>query len=240
MKKRKILFFCVASEFLLILSIAIAAMFSGILFALFYNVLYGLIISTIVPLCILVKNKETFSSVGIKRFSARQITVLLIFVLFSIGGQLLPKIILGEHIAWNVLPISIAPLIMTTFFEEFFFRGFIQSRMDKNFGCIVAILVSALMFSLYHLGYPGFRSFGDISLLFLVGLGFAIAFKLSDNNLIVSYFINLPNAFVTYMFKTEQFPALTVESNIYAVITIAAIIVAFLLAKPKCKSEIND
>lgn len=79
------------------------------------------------------------------------------------------------------------------------------------------------MFSLYHLGYPGFRTWEDLLLLFAVGLGFAAAYGLSGNNLIVSYFVNLPNALVTYILKYKQFPVMSVSSTIAAVITLALI-----------------
>ena len=108
----------------------------------------------------------------------------------------------GEQIPWHLLPLGIVPLIMTTFFEEFLFRGFVQSRAEQQFGCLPAILISGTMFSLYHLGYPGFRAWEDLLLLFTVGLGFAAAYRLSGNNLIVSYFVNLPNAFVTYILRS--------------------------------------
>ena len=210
-------------------------MFEGVVFGIFYNVLYGLVISTILPIFLLLTDKEDFSSVGIKKIGARQSVVLVAFVVFSIGGQLIPKIIAREYIAWARLPLAIAPLIMTTFFEEFLFRVFVQTRVEKNFGAIIAILISAVMFSVYHLGYPGFRTVGDILLLFAVGLGFAIAYKLSDNSLIVSYFVNLPNAFVTYVFKSQQFPKFTVESNIYALITIVAVFIILIVSKERMK-----
>lgn len=53
--------------------------------------------------------------------------------------------------------------------------------------------------------------------------GFAIAYKLSDNNLIVAYFVNLPNAFVTYMLKYNQFPTMKFSSTIAAIITVILI-----------------
>ena len=123
---------------------------------------------------------------------------------------------------------GIIPLIMTTFFEEFLFRGFFQNKFEKEFGSITAILVSGLMFSLYHVGYPRFRTFEDILLLFVVGIGFATAYKLSGNNLIVAYFVNLPNAFVTYMLKFEQFPKMTMSSTIASIITLCIIVVVFI------------
>ena len=89
--------------------------------------------------------------------------------------------------------------------------------------CITAILVSGEMFSLYHLGYPGFRTWEDIFLLFAVGIGFAAAYKLSGNNRMVSFFVNLPNAFVTYILKYEQFPVMRVSSTIAAAVTLVLI-----------------
>ncbi len=95
------------------------------------------------------------------------------------------------------------------------------------------------MFSLYHLGYPGFRTVGDMLLLFAVGLGFAIAYKLSDNNLIVSYFVNLPNAFVTYMLKSEQFPLFDKGAVIYAIITTVIIAVILIYTNIKMKESLR-
>lgn len=164
---------------------------------------------------------------GIKKLGKRQFIVLIAFVVFSIGGQLIPMIIEDQQIPWHLLPIGIAPLIMTTFFEEFLFRGFIQGRIEQQFGWLPAIIISGLMFSLYHLGYPGFRTFEDLLILFAVGIGFAVAYKLSDNNLFVSYFVNLPNAFVTYILKHKQFPTMALSSTIAAVITLALILIAF-------------
>ena len=172
-------------------------------------------------------------TVGIKKLGVRQFIVIIAFVVFSIGGQLIPMIIEGEQIPWNLLPIGIVPLIMTTFFEEFLFRGFIQGRIEQYFGWLPALIISGMMFSLYHLGYPGFRTLGDILLLFAVGIGFAIAYKLSNNNLLVSYFVNLPNAFVTYMLKHKQFPTMGLSSTIAAAITLMLILITFYSTKRK-------
>ncbi len=76
------------------------------LYFIFYNLLYGLVFSFLVPLYCLRKEKATLASAG---------------------GQLIPKMAMGEQIPWHLLPLGILPLIMTTFFEEFLFRGFVQS-----------------------------------------------------------------------------------------------------------------
>ncbi len=236
MKKNfNILILSLIIECLIITCVAISALFDGYGYYVFYNICYGLLLSTAFPIFLLLRNKEDFISVGIKRMRARQTIVLISFVIFSIGGQVIPKIIAGEHIAWDLLPLCILPLVMTTFFEEFLFRGFFQTRIEKRYGSLIAIFISAAMFSLYHLGYPGFRTFEDLLLLFAVGAGLAIAFKLSGNNLIVSYFVNLPNAFITYIFKSKQFPELTEASNIFAAVSIVLIVVLLIFGKSKMK-----
>jgi membrane protease YdiL (CAAX protease family) len=181
----------------------------------------------------LYKNKENLSSVGFQRFHIRQWIVLISFITFSVCGQVIPLVAVGKVIHWNLLPTCFFPLVMTTFFEEFVFRGFIQTKIEKQFGVLIAIFISGLMFSLYHIGYPGFRNVQDLLLLFAVGLGFAIAFKLSGNNFYVSYFVNLPNAFITYILKSEQFPVLDKSSTIYAIITIVLIGMILILYRKK-------
>lgn len=231
--RKKLLLFCAISEMLIIILIAISCMLTGFFFYLFYNFMYGIVVSLLLPLFFLSKEKQGLTAVGIKKVGCRQIIVLTAFIAFSVGGQLIPKILTEENIVWERLPLGILPLIMTTFFEEFLFRGFLQTRLEKCFGSISAIGASGLLFSLYHLGYPGFRKVDDLLLLFAVGIGFAIAFKLSGNNLIVSYFVNLPNAFVTYVFKYGQFPEMTAGSSLYAGITILGIGVVLFYYKKR-------
>lgn len=234
MKKSKFILLCIVVELMLIISVALANLNpTPVLYFIFYNLAYGMVFSFLVPLYCLCKEKEPLSSVGIKKFGVRQFIVLIVFVAFSIGGQLIPMILAGEQIPWHLLPMGIVPLIMTTFFEEFLFRGFIQGRIEQHFGWLPAIIISGMLFAFYHLGYPGFRTSGDILLLFVVGSGFAIAYKLSDNNLLVSYFVNLPNAFVTYMLKYEQFPTMGLSATIAAVITLTLILIIIYSAKIK-------
>ncbi len=71
--------------------------------------------------------------------------------------------------------------------------------------------------------------FEDILLLFAVGIGFAAAYKLSGNNLIVAYFVNLPNAFVTYMLKFKQFPKMAMSSTMASIVTLCVIVAVFIV-----------
>ena len=202
-------------------------------FALFYNLLYGLIISTSVPIAIALKKHEPLKTLGAKKMGPRQWAVLLVFVAASIGGQVIPKLAIGEAISFYLLPQCVLPLIMTTFFEEFFFRGFVQTRAEKRFGAVAAVILSGFLFSIYHLGYPGFRTVPDIVLLFAVGIGFALSYKLSGNNLFVAYFVNLPNALLTYCLKESQFPVFTELSSVLAVITIFLIALLFVALRKR-------
>ena len=236
MEKIKIMFLSLCIGILLILAVYAANIFSNLYF-LFYNGIYGIILSTIVPLIFLYKNKENLQSVGFKRLYLKQWIVLIGFIIFSIGGQLIPLIIVGAEIKWDLIKICFFPLVMTTFFEEFLIRGFIQTKIEKQLGFIIAILISGLIFSIYHIGYPGFRNTSDLLLLFVVGIGFALAFKLSGNNIYVSYFVNLPNAFVRYILKSNRFPILTINAAIGAIITIILVVLILVIFYKKQMSE---
>lgn len=228
MNKLKTVFSCIAIEIMLVVCVTAANLNPKPLhYFFFYNILYGIVFSFLVPLFLLRKEKSMFDLIGLKALHKKQITVLSIFVAVSVCGQLIPVVSAGGMIPWDLLPMGIVPLIMTTFFEEFLFRGFFQNKFEKELGAFPAVLFSGLMFSLYHLGYPGFRTLGDLLLLFAVGIGFAAAYKLSGSNLIVAYFVNLPNAFVTYLLKFEQFPTMEMSSTIAGIITLCIIAVGF-------------
>jgi len=230
MNKIKTIFMASILEVLLVLCVGGAnLLLKPIYYFCFYNVLYGILFSFLIPLFLLQKEENVFDFLGIKALGKKQVFILVVFIAFSVGGQIIPIVTKGGIIPWNLLPMGLVPLIMTTFFEEFLFRGFFQNKLEKEFGTITAILVSGLMFSLYHVGYPRFRTFEDILLLFAVGIGFAAAYKLSGNNLIVAYFVNLPNAFVTYMLKFEQFPKMTMYSTMASIITLCIILVVFIM-----------
>jgi membrane protease YdiL (CAAX protease family) len=227
MGRIKLILCIIGFEIAIILCIAAANMLRFVYY-LFYNGMYGLALSVFIPLFFMIQNKEGFDSIGIKKLHVRQWIVLISFVVFSIGGQLIHCAINNIELDIGLLPICFFPLVMTTFFEELLFRGFFQTRLEKKFGTVCAILISGAMFSLYHLGYPGFRSVADLLLLFGVGTGFAIAYAISQNNLAVAYIVNLPNAFLTYILKEDQFPVLTKTSSIFAMLTIVAIIIFFI------------
>lgn len=232
-EKLRFLAFVVLLELMIIIFIACANTFGTTAFVLFYNLGYGLLISTIVPLIYIYRKSLPLSELGMKKFGAKQALVALAFIAFSIGGQSIPLITEGAQLQWDLLIVGFLPLVMTTFFEEFLFRGFMQTQIEKRFGVAPALLVSSLAFSLYHLGYPGYRNIEDIALLAVVGLGFALAYKLSGNNLLVAYLVNLPNALLTYMLHSSQFPTFNNGAIIASAITIVCVAIVFFVYRRK-------
>ena len=215
---------------MIILSNSISNLLDRIGHYFFYNILYCFVISVCIPIYFFRKEDNgDLSLLGIKRLRPIDYIIIIGFVVFSVSGQLANMELMDINL--RVLPLSILPLIMTTFSEEFLFRGFLQIRFEKAFGFIPAILLSGLFFGIYHLGYPGFRTFQMMILLFFVGIMFALAFKLSKNNLIVSYFVNLPNAYVIYLLKTENFPKLNFNVPATIISLFLIIITGFIVLK---------
>ncbi len=64
-------------------------------------------------------------------------------------------------------------------FESVFFRGFIQSLLEEQFGSVPGIAAAALLYGLYHIGY----GMGVTEIGFLLGLGviYAVAFAVARN-----------------------------------------------------------
>lgn len=84
-------------------------------------------------------------------------------------------------------PVDWVPLLVMALvvgvFESIFFRGFIQNRLEEQFGTAVGIGCAAGLYGLYHVGY----GMGTDELLFLIGLGvvYAVAFALTRSVLVL-------------------------------------------------------
>jgi uncharacterized protein len=65
------------------------------------------------------------------------------------------------------------------FFEAVFWRGWVQLRLEDAFGIIPAILLGALIYAAYHIGYG--MPLSEIGFLFLVGVMYAVIFRLTKN-----------------------------------------------------------
>jgi membrane protease YdiL (CAAX protease family) len=80
---------------------------------------------------------------------------------------------IDQRIMIIVFAVAIAPV-----FEEFLFRFFIYGVLKRYFGCIVAVILSALLFSAAHAHFPSFVP------LFVLGSCLAIAYEWGGSILI--------------------------------------------------------
>jgi membrane protease YdiL (CAAX protease family) len=84
-------------------------------------------------------------------------------------------------------PVDWVPLLVMALvvgvFESIFFRGFVQNRLQEQFGPVVGIGGAAVLYGLYHVGY----GMGLEEMVFLIGLGvvYAVAFALARSVLVL-------------------------------------------------------
>ena len=108
--------------------------------------------------------------------------------------HLLPSLILGLLLGWDTYRNTLAtldaawtrealPLVVMALavglFEAIFFRGWLQLRFEEAFGVVPGVVLGALCYSLYHVGYG--MSWNEMLFLFGLGLVFAAAFRLTSN-----------------------------------------------------------
>lgn len=170
-----------------------------LIFHIFYQGIFILGICIFFPLWLTaIKQKRPLSTIGIttNKWIKAVLVGVFIAVLSSIGRMMNLQIILpSTNILFNIS----SCMLMSTLFEEVFFRGFLQTRFEKFFGIIPAIILSGICFSLYHIGYSNVR--GDVSELITLcctGIFFSISFRIT-NNIITSYIVNLPQAILTFL-----------------------------------------
>jgi membrane protease YdiL (CAAX protease family) len=64
-------------------------------------------------------------------------------------------------------------------FEAIFFRGWLQLRFEAAFGLVPGLLLGALAYALYHIGYG--MTTDEIAFLFFLGITFGAMFRLTRN-----------------------------------------------------------
>jgi hypothetical protein len=84
------------------------------------------------------------------------------------------------HVVWTreAVPLIVMALVVGLF-EAIFFRGWLQLRFEEAFGLVPGLILGALCYSLYHLGYG--MSTSEFMFLFGLGLVFAAFFRLTKS-----------------------------------------------------------
>jgi membrane protease YdiL (CAAX protease family) len=108
--------------------------------------------------------------------------------------QLLPSLVLGLllgldtyratlstlNLMWTKELVPLVTMALAVgLFEAIFFRGWLQLRLEEAFGLVPGLVLGALCYSLYHVGY-GMTS-DELLFLFGLGLGFGAVFRLTKN-----------------------------------------------------------
>lgn len=110
------------------------------------------------------------------------------------SSQLIPSLVLGLLLAWDTYNNTLAPMDVTWtkaevplvtmalavgLFEAVFFRGWLQLRFEEAFGLVPGLILAALCYSFYHIGYG--MTTGEMLFLFGLGLTFGAFFRLTKN-----------------------------------------------------------
>ncbi len=203
----------------------------SLLFYLFYQGIFALGICIFIPMVYtVVYKKEELSSIGISSKKWLKVILIgLIIAAISVAGSLFHKNIIIP--SSDKLLYLLSCLVMSTLFEEVFFRGFLQTKFEKYFGMIPAIIFAGICFALYHIGYSDMRDIHTLIVLAAVGIVFSISFRIT-RNIITSYIVNLPNAVITFLDRKTYFDS---TSAIISLITaiIGLILILYFCSRNK-------
>jgi membrane protease YdiL (CAAX protease family) len=82
----------------------------------------------------------------------------------------------------NWVPLLVMTLVVGAF-ESIFFWGFVQNRVEAQFGPRVGIAAAAALYGLYHVGYG--MGANEIGFLFGLGVVYGVAFETARNLLVL-------------------------------------------------------
>lgn len=150
-----------------------------------YFLVYGLVgavlFGTGIPLVwIIGVRKRSLADLGITtRHWKASIALQLVFSLILY----VPAFMNTELPAFNQLLPLVFLALAIGLFEAIFWRGWVQLRLEESFGILPAIVLAAILYSVYHIGYGMPAS--EMVFLFFIGLMYANAFRLTKNILIL-------------------------------------------------------
>ena len=101
--------------------------------------------------------------------SAAVICVLAVLGMYDVGS-------LND---WTVLIIPLTGAIISAFLEEIMFRGIFFKIVEESLGTWLALLITATMFGLLHLGNPGATLVGSLAIILNAGILLAAAYILT-------------------------------------------------------------
>lgn len=112
-------------------------------------------------------------------------------------------------------------------YENIFYRGWVQLRMEEYFGIVPGIVLSAVIYSLYHVGYG--MNTDEMVVLFIVGLVYSVIFRFTSNIFILFPFLTPTGALFSQIKEglTLPFPATYGFANVILV----SIVILYVINK---------
>ncbi len=154
-----------------------------------------------------------------------------------LGAQTYTATIANLSVAWTLDHLPLVALgLAVGLFEAVFFRGWLQLRFEAAFGLVPGLLLGALCYSLYHVGYG--MTPGEMAVLFILGLVFGAAFRLTRNILVLWPFYTPMGGLYTYLSDGLTLPlAATIGFAITMVLMAVLIVAAPRLAGPSAEGS---
>lgn len=132
----------------------------------------------------------------------------------------------GLDVSWSR---SLVPLVTMALavglFEAVFFRGWLQLRFEEAFGVVPGLLLGALCYSLYHVGYG--MDAQELLMLFFLGVTFGAMFRLTRNIFVLWPFYTPVGGLFTNLSEGLSMPF---EATYGFVLTLALMIALVVVA----------
>jgi uncharacterized protein len=198
-------------------------------------------------------NFITFGPVGIALFGigipAFYMTAVRKRSLQDIGittWQLVPSLVLCLILGWDTFRETLGrtgwqmarefvPLVVMALavglFEAVFFRGWLQLRFEEAFGIVPGLILAALLYSLYHLGYG--MTGREMLFLFGLGLTFGAVFRLTKNIFILWPFYTPAGSLYTNVTEGLTMPFEATYGFILTLVLMVALIVGAAILQAK-------
>lgn len=157
--------------------------------------------------------------------------------------QLLPSIALGLLLGWDTYRNTIGTLdlawtrslvplasmaLAVGLFEAVFFRGWLQLRFEDAFGPVPGLVLAAMCYSLYHIGYG--MALDEMLFLFGLGLVFGSVFRVTRNVFVLWPFYTPIGGLYTNVKEGLTMPFEATYGFVLALaLMVAAIVVAVVL-----------
>jgi len=171
--------------------------------------------------------KRPLSSLGIKK-DKLAISILLCLVFAVIQYFMTLRTLTLP--AFNALLPLVVMSLAVGLYENIFYRGWAQLRMEECFGIIPGIILSAVIYCFYHIGYG--MAANEFLLLFVIGLVYSTIFRLTCNIFILYPFLTSSGGLYSNIEDGLQMPFEATYGFVLVIgLSVAGLIIINILSK---------